>query len=133
MAAACGRNSERNATPAAKPDFTVTADQIAASGAGSVWEALRLTVRMFSYRETQYGRPLRITRRGRSSIMLSDMPRVVIDDVPVSSLDLLAEMPAADVASIQVVSGIDGTTYQGTGTSEGLIRIRTQRGGAEIP
>ncbi|HXF94650.1 MAG TPA: TonB-dependent receptor plug domain-containing protein [Gemmatimonadales bacterium] len=104
----------------------ITADMIEASGATTAWDALRRTVPNISFRETSRGTPARVVRRGRSSIYLNDQPRVVLDGATLSDFQVLDQIPARDVFSIEVLSGIHGTTYYGTGAANGVILIRTR-------
>ena len=108
---------------------TVTEEQIVASGARTAWEALRLTVHHVMFYENSRGVPTRITRRGRSSLLLNDQPRIMLDAVPLSEYGVLAQIPASDLESIEVLSAMDATTYYGTNYPNGLIRIRTKAGG----
>jgi TonB-dependent SusC/RagA subfamily outer membrane receptor len=39
-------------------------------------------------------------------------------------------MPAADIEQIEVLTGIDATTYYGTGATKGVIRITTKVAGS---
>jgi len=104
----------------------VTAEQIQKSGARTVWEALQLNVPVVSFRgTTQSGEDLRIRRRGRSSLLLNDDPRVFIDQVRIADLSVLDGMPASDIAAIVVLSGLDGTTYYGTSAGNGVVLIFT--------
>ncbi len=106
--------------------FVVTAEQIQKSGARTVWEALQLNVPVVSFRgTTQSGEDLRIRRRGRSSLLLNDDPRVFIDQVRIADLSVLDGMPASDIAAIVVLSGLDGTTYYGTSAGNGVVLIFT--------
>lgn len=105
---------------------TVTADMIEQSGAKTAWDALRFTVPNFGFRETPRGTPARVAHRGRSSMLLDDQPRVILDGTRLTDFHVLDQIPARDVLSIHVMSGIDGTTYHGTGAGNGVIIIRTR-------
>ena len=104
----------------------ITAAAIAHSGARTAWDALRRTVPFFTFREDSDGRPSGIEHRGRSSIVLRDQPMVVLDNVEVNDFTVLGEMPAADLFDIEILSGIDATTYYGTNATKGVIRLRTK-------
>jgi outer membrane cobalamin receptor len=107
----------------------VTEQEIAKSGARTVWEALQVTVHNITFNETSRGQPRRITRRGRSSVVLDDGPRILMDGVALTDYTLLARMPASDVQSIEVLGAIEATTLYGTNHSGGVIRIHTKTGG----
>lgn len=104
----------------------ITAAAIAHSGARTAWDALRRTVPFFTFREDSDGRPSSIEHRGRSSIVLRDQPIIVLDNVEVKDFTVLGEMPAADLFDIEILSGIDATTYYGTNATKGVIRLRTK-------
>ena len=126
-ASAGGPTQTRN-SPEQVEGQIVTEDQIARSGARTAWDALRLTVHNITFGETGRGQPTRITRRGRSSAARDDGPRVLVDGVALTELSVLTRMPASDVLSIEVVSGIDATTRYGTDYTGGVIKIRTKGG-----
>lgn len=107
----------------------VTEEEIAKSGARTAWEVLQLTVHNITFNETSRGQPTRITRRGRSSVVLDDGPRILMDGVSLTDYTVLARMPAADLRSIEVLSAIEATTLYGTNHSGGVIRIHTKTGG----
>ncbi len=105
----------------------ITADEIAASGAKTAWDAVRLTVPHVQLRENR-GKPTRIQRRGRASIYLDDQVRVMVDNVRLSDIHLLEQMAASDILTIEVLSGLDATTYYGGTSTSGVILIKTKTG-----
>ncbi len=105
----------------------IGAARIAESNARTAWDALRITVAGVSFLESgRTGAPARIRRRGTSSLVLGDYPLLYIDDVRVVDVGILRSMPAADLESIRVLSGIDATTYYGTNAGDGVILLRTR-------
>jgi outer membrane cobalamin receptor len=106
----------------------ITQKAIERSGARTAWDALRRTVPFFSFNVTNSGGPARIEHRGRSSILLQDQPIIVMDGVELSDFGVLGGIPASDLFQIEVLSGIDATTYYGTNATKGVIRIRTKVG-----
>jgi outer membrane cobalamin receptor len=131
LAVACGR-----ATSRAADDILVTPDgrriitekAIEHSGARTAWDALQRTVPFFNFNEGNRGRPARVEHRGRSSIMLRDQPMILVDGVEMIDFTVLGSMPASDLFEIEVLSGIDATTYYGTNATKGVIRIWTKVG-----
>src|SRR6266516_6882967 len=105
----------------------ITADDIAASGAKTAWDAVRLTVPNVQLRENR-GRPTRIQRRGRASIYLDDHVRVMVDNVRVTDIRVLEQVAASDIRTIEVLSGLDATTYYGGTSTSGVILIKTKTG-----
>lgn len=132
LTACHGAQPRTDAAPT--PGLVVTMEQIQKSGARTAWEALQLTVPIVSFRGTdRSGENLRIRRRGRSSLMLNDDPRVFIDQVRIVDLSVLEGMPAGDIAAIVVLSGIDGTTYYGTSAGNGVVLIFTHNSTIKLP
>lgn len=104
----------------------VTAEAIEQSGARTAWEALQRTVPFFTFKDGNRGRPGSIEHRGRSSIVLQDQPMIIMDGVELNDFLPLGTIPASDILEIEVLTGIDATTFYGTGASKGVIRIKTK-------
>ena len=107
----------------------ITSERIAASGAKTAWDALRLTVPNIQLRESR-GKPARIQRRGPASIYLDDQVRVIVDHMRLHDLQLLQSIAATDILTIQVFNGIDATTYYGGTSTSGVIVITTKTRGS---
>lgn len=105
----------------------ITAAQIEASGARTAWEAVVYTVPYVVTDEDRNGNPVNMMRRGRSSPTLSDLPVVLVDNVRLPDFRVLDLMPAGEIESIQLLNGIDGTTFYGTDAGSGVIKIVTRR------
>ena len=97
------------------------------SGARTAWDAVRLTVPNVQLRESR-GQAARIQRRGRASIYLDDQVRVILDHVRLEDVQVLQQIAAADILTIQVLNGMDATTYYGAASTSGVIIITTNRG-----
>jgi outer membrane receptor protein involved in Fe transport len=69
-----------------------------------------------------------LERRGRSSFVLNDAPLLFVDGVQLPDFRNLQSIPATQLASIEILDGVDGTTYYGTGAEGGVILIRTKSG-----
>lgn len=129
--AACGHT-----TSAARDDVLVAPDgrriitekAIEHSGARTAWDALQRTVPFFNFNDGTRGRPARVEHRGRSSIVLRDQPMILVDGVELNDFTVLGGIPAADLYEIEVLTGIDATTYYGTNATKGVIRIWTKSG-----
>ena len=105
----------------------VSAERIAELNARTAWDALRMTVAGVTFLEAgRTSAPARVRRRGTSSLVLGDHPLIYIDEVRISDLGVLRSMPATDLESIRVLSGIDATTYYGTNAGDGVILLRTR-------
>jgi len=109
------------------PGTVITQERIAASGANTAWDAIRLTVPNVQLRESR-GKPARIQGRGRASIYLDDQVRVIVDHVRLEDIQMLQQMPASDIVTIQLLTGLDATTYYGGTSTSGVIVITTNRG-----
>ena len=99
----------------------ITAELIEKSGAKTVWDALERTVHFYVFHSNG-----RIEHRGRSSLVLPEQPLLVLDGIRLNDVTVLINMPAADVDTIEVLNGIDATTYYGTNAGAGVIRIWTK-------
>lgn len=108
-----------------QPGRLVTADRIAASGARTAWEALRLLGNVRLDMDNQ-GEPTRISARGRSSVMVESPPKIVLNGVETESLFVLQQIPADQVVEIRFLSGPDATTYYGTNSGHGVVVITTK-------
>lgn len=104
----------------------ITAEAIAKTGASTVWDALRLTVRFATFTTDSDGRPGSIRTRGQSSISHDDRMLVYVDRVLLADIRLLGNMDASAVERIEVLSGIEATTYFGTNAGDGVIHIVTK-------
>src|SRR5207244_13389753 len=98
--------------PSRNSSSLVTQETIAASGAKTAWDALKRTVPYVRLRESK-GRPARLTRRGPASIYLDDQVRLMVDNVRVYDVQLLDQMPARDILTIEVRDGLEATTREG--------------------
>ena len=105
----------------------ITAEAIAKSGAKTAWDALRLAVPNVQLREVR-GQPARIQRRGRASIYQEDQVRVILDHLPVDDLQLLKQVAASDIETIEILTGLDATTQYGAVSTSGAIVITTTSG-----
>src|SRR2546422_8723241 len=105
----------------------ITAEAIAKSGAKTAWDALRLTVPNVQLREVR-GQPARIQRRGRASIYQDDQVRVILDHLTVDDLQVLKQVAASDIQTIEVLTGLDATTQYGAVSTSGAIVITTTSG-----
>jgi outer membrane cobalamin receptor len=114
--------------PSSGDRILITQEQIARSGASNAWEALKRNAPQLTYRENRQGQPSVLERRGRSSLLLNDAPLLFVDGVQMPDFKNLQSIPAAQLASIEILDGVDGTTYYGTGAEGGVILIRTKNG-----
>ncbi len=106
----------------------ITEEQIERTGARSAWDLVRATVPFTQFSETRQGLPTRMRRRGKSSIFLNDDIRILLDGAPLEDITPLRDIPAFDVATIEIVSGIDATTRFGTNYGSGAVIIHTKVG-----
>src|SRR3989441_2509449 len=105
----------------------ITAEAIAKSGAKTAWDAVRLTVPNVQLREVR-GQPARIQRRGRASLYQDDQVRVILDHVPIEDLQVLKQVAAVDILTIEILTGLDATTQYGAVSTSGAIVITTTSG-----
>jgi len=126
-AGCAGATAGSAAAPVPSSSSLVTQETIAASGAKTAWDALKRTVPYVRLRESK-GRPARMTRRGPASIYLDDQVRLMVDNVRVYDVQVLDQIPASDIVTIEVLSGLDATTRFGGASTAGLIIIHTRTG-----
>jgi len=110
-----------------RPGTLITADVIVASGAKTAWDAVRLTVPNMQLRERR-GRATGILRHGQASIYRGDQVRVILDHVPIDDLQVLQQVAAGDILTIEVFTGLDATTYFGASSTAGALVITTTSG-----
>lgn len=122
-AGARGRTAPVNRTTG---ELFITEEQIKQSGATTAWDALRRSAPHLQLSESASGQPKKLSRRGRSSLLLDDTPEVFLDGVKVADFRSLAQIPANTIASITILSGIEGSTHYGTNAGNGVILIRTK-------
>ena len=123
----CATPGLRNKGDAPPRGEVVTAETIAASGASTMWDALRLCVRSHTFFE-QGSRPAQVrSNRPSPTISGNTGPIILVDNLRVLDLRWLREMPASDIRHIRVLSGVEGTTSYGTDAGNGVILITTGR------
>jgi hypothetical protein len=106
--------------------YLITADRILRSGATDAWEALVRTSAPVNLTETPNGEPRGMSKRGRSTILLSATPLLVVDDILMSDFHYLRRIPAETVAWIRILNGADGTSRYGTGAGNGVVVVKTR-------
>jgi len=116
---------EQSSAPS--PARIITTDAIAKSGAKTAWDAVRFTVPNVQLREVR-GEPAPIQRRGRASLYQDDQVRVIIDHVTIDDLRILKQVAAADILTIEILTGLDATTHYGATSTSGAIVITTTSG-----
>jgi hypothetical protein len=107
----------------------ITPDIIARATSTNAWDLLRECGAGYHVDETPDGRAVRLgTRRGRSSLLLreGDMLLLVVDGVRMTDARYLRDIPTSMVLSIQLLNGIDGTTYYGLNAGAGVILVTTK-------
>ncbi len=128
--AACGphRSSRSLEVIQTKPgEQVITEEAIRESGASTAWDVIRRAAPNIQVRETKSGEPARMWRRGRSSVLLNDAPLVFLDGVKVGDFRALDLIPAQTIRRIEILTGIEGTTYYGTNAVGGVILVHTKQ------
>jgi outer membrane cobalamin receptor len=126
---ACSHGSaNRSRTGQSAGGRLITAEQIERSGGHTAWDVLKHEAPMLTLEEDRNGQPAHLRWRGRSSVYLDDAPIVVLDGVRVPDWKVLVQIPAGQIEFINILTGIEGTTYYGTNAVSGVIEIRTKRG-----
>jgi hypothetical protein len=79
-------------------------------------------------REKQ-GAPVKITHRGRDSLLLKGNVQVVIDGALVNrGVRALEDIPASSIDFIQILSGREAVLRYGAGGGNGVIVVKTSAG-----
>lgn len=125
-AACAGTGPEPGSDPAVSGGYSITSEELAATGASTVWDALRLKVRFATFITDSEGRPNSIRTRGRSSVQRPESMLVYVDRVPLPDLRLLDDMPPSRVERVVILRGLDATTFFGTNAGDGVIHIFTR-------
>ncbi len=125
--AACAPpRTDSSLDPNAPRGEVITAEDIAATGANTAWDALRATVRFASFTTAGGDKPGAIRVRGHSSVESDDHMLIYVDQMPLTDIQLLRGMSVQSVERIEVLSGIEATTYFGTNAGDGVIHIITR-------
>ena len=107
----------------------ITPEIISHATSSNAWDLLRECGAGYHIDETADGRAVRLgSRRGRSSLLLKegDMLLLVVDGIRMPDARYLRELPTSAVLSIQLLNGIDGTTYYGLNAGAGVILVTTK-------
>jgi len=112
--------------PAGSDHILITQAQIERSGARTAWDALKRLAPQFTFRENRNGQPGGLERRGRSSILLNDAPLVFVDGAELADFRSLNQIPASTLLSIEILNGIEGTSYYGSNAVSGVILFKTK-------
>lgn len=105
---------------------TITDAQIRASGARTVWQALRFTTTLH-VRDDANGNPGELYHRGKNSITSDQTPLIVMDGAIVSDFRHLHEIPAADLLRIRVRSPSAASAEYGALARAGVVEMETRR------
>lgn len=105
---------------------TVSDDQIQASGARTVWEALRYTTSLHVQND-ETGHPSELYHRGKNSLTSDNMPLLVMDGAIVGDLRHLDEIPASDLVRIRVRSPSAASAEYGSLARAGVVEMVTRR------
>jgi outer membrane cobalamin receptor len=130
LVAACGpRMHKQSLGQQTRPgEIVIDQDAIEKSGAGNAWEVIKRAAPQFVTAESRNGQPTRLTRRGQSSILLNDAPLLFIDGIRTVDFRALEYIPANTIFRIDILNGIEGTTYYGTNAVGGVILVQTKNG-----
>ena len=111
----------------------ITEEMIARSGGQTAWDVLKKEAPQLTYGEHRDGRPSKLERRGAASFVLNDSPLLFVDGTQVIDIQRLETIPASTVRQIEILNGLDGTTYYGSNAVSGVILITTKNGTSSQP
>ncbi|MDP2958707.1 MAG: Plug domain-containing protein [Longimicrobiales bacterium] len=121
-----GARTAPGGDPAVSGGYSITSEELAATGASTVWDALRLKVRFATFITDSEGRPNSIRTRGRSSVQRPESMLVYVDRTPLPDIRLLDALPLSRVERVVILRGPDATTFFGTNAGDGVIQIFTR-------
>ena len=125
----CGPGVHKETPPGVPAGtYLITAEQIEKSGARTAWQVLQRNAPMLQTTDDRNGRPAKLGRRGRASLMLDDSPMILLDGVRMPDFRTLDDIDAQSILSIYIYDGVEGTTYYGTNSGTGVIVIKTKDG-----
>lgn len=113
-------------SPSHRDGPIITRDRIERSGAVNGWEALRYAGTHLSFQEVRQGSNDRVTHRGVSSFYLSSDVLLVVDGAHMPSLGALKDIPAKNIAYMQVLPGRVGVIRYGTSGGNGVVVVQTE-------
>lgn len=103
----------------------ITREDIERTGAVDAYEALKRASTFLKIGEQKSG-DIRASERGNSSILLSPQIMLVVDEVRMLNLNSLKDIRADAVESMEMLSGAEATPLYGTGSSNGVLVVRTR-------
>ncbi len=104
----------------------ITSETIRSSGLSNGWDVLRRYADHLTFSEHETG-PVRVNRRGRESVYLTESPMLIIDGVKVRSFRVLINVPARDIESMLILSAMEGNVRYGINGGDGVIIVQTIR------
>lgn len=120
------------ARPGPRPDglepggTVIFADRIEQMRVRTALEVVERSATHLLIQRTRQGNPVRITYRGRNSLLLSGDILVVVDGSPVTDgVRALENIPSESVAFVQILSGREAVLRYGSGGGNGVIVVKT--------
>lgn len=124
-----------HATAGPRPDglepggTVITREQISGMNVRTALEAVERGARHLVIQRTREGTPVRIYQRGIGSIYLDAQVQVVVDGALVNDgVNALANIHAAHVEFIQILTAREATTKYGANGGNGVIIVKTNAG-----
>lgn len=118
--------AERGTHPATQGGSIITQEEIARSGAHDAFQAIERGGTYLNIVAAGGDRPARISRRGATSIAMSNAVLLVIDGTPVHHTEqVLRSIPATSIAYIHILSGRDASVRWGSQAANGVVVIAT--------
>jgi hypothetical protein len=127
---ACG--SARTADPELRPQgmvpggVVVTQEDIAGLRAFTAMDVLKRARSHLTIARTRAGRPVRVTGRGRTSLVLSPELLLVVDGARAQyPIQLLQSIPAESIVFMQILTGREAALQWGSEAGNGVIVVKT--------
>jgi len=108
--------------------IVISQAEIQHSGGLTAWDVLKKELPEFTFHENARGEPTRLERRGQSSILLNDAPMIFLDGARMTDYHTLTQVLASTLQRIEILDGVEATTYYGTDAVDGAILIFSKNG-----
>lgn len=117
---------DRRVDPAGSGGNVITPVEIARSGANDAFQAIERGGTYLLIADVGGGRPVRISRRGASSLSMGNAVLLVVDGTPVShTQEVLRSIPASSIRYIRILSGREAALEWGSEAANGVIVVAT--------
>ncbi|HEX2188807.1 MAG TPA: Plug domain-containing protein [Longimicrobiaceae bacterium] len=109
--------------PRASAGDLITAQEIQRSGARTAWQVLERQPGLLRMGAGAAGRTSASSHRASPEAPGAGEPLLIVDGARMENLDVLRDIPAESIQSIEVLDGVNAPTYPGA--AHGVVIVRT--------